>query len=375
MLQHCYKNKRVLVTGHTGFKGSWLCEWLLSLGAEVYGYALSPPTTPSLFEQLWLERRIRHQVGDIRNLHNLQTWIHKIQPDLIFHLAAQSLVRLSYERPLETYEINVLGTANLLEALRAATWRCGVVVVTSDKCYENREWTYAYRENDPLGGHDPYSSSKAAAELIVGAYRNSFFHNHSVKVASARAGNVIGGGDWASDRIVPDCIRALQSRKILQVRNPQAIRPWQHVLEPLCGYLRLGSLLVQPEEARDSIHYDTAFNFGPALDSNQSVKELVNEMLKGWPGQWQDCSNPRALHEASFLNLASDKAFHILCWRPVWNFKRAVAETVKWYQEAISAGCGAGASTCVQGIVRGQIARFAAEGRQSGLEWLTDCAG
>lgn len=374
MFEHCYQNKRVLVTGHTGFKGSWLCEWLLALGAEVYGYALFPPTTPSLFEQLGLERRIRHQIGDIRNFHGLQTWVQKIQPDYIFHLAAQSLVRLSYEQPLETYEINVLGTANLLDALRTANWHCGVVAVTSDKCYENREWTYAYREDDPLGGHDPYSSSKAASELIISAYRTSFFRSHPVRVASARAGNVIGGGDWASDRIVPDCIRALQSGKIIQVRNPQATRPWQHVLEPICGYLRLGSLLTEKGETHPDIPYDTAFNFGPGLDSNRSVQELVNEMLKGWPGQWRDCSDPKALHEASFLNLASDKAFHILRWRPVWDFKRTVTETIKWYQEALSAGCDANATTYVQGMVRGQIARFAADGRQAGLEWLTDCA-
>jgi CDP-glucose 4,6-dehydratase len=370
MLQHCYKNKRVLVTGHTGFKGSWLCEWLLALGAEVYGYALSPPTTPSLFEQLGLEGRLRHQIGDVRNVHSLQAWVQQIQPDHIFHLAAQSLVRLSYEQPLETYQVNVLGTANLLDALRTADWHCGVVVVTSDKCYDNREWTYAYRETDPLGGRDPYSSSKADAELVISAYRSSFFQNHPIRVASARAGNVIGGGDWASDRIVPDCVRALQSGKVIQVRNPQATRPWQHVLEPICGYLRLGSLLAEEREAQRDAPCDTAFNFGPGLDSNRSVQELVSELLRGWPGQWQDCSGPNALHEASFLNLASDKAFHLLGWKPIWDFKRAVAETIRGYHESLSAGCDAD----LQNIVRGQITRFAADGRQAGLGWLASCA-
>jgi len=244
-----YKNKKVLVTGHTGFKGSWLSQWLLLLNAEVFGYALETPTMPSLFDQLQLDKSIRDNRNDIRNIQKLKKYLNEVKPDIIFHLAAQSLVRESYKNPIETIETNIIGTANLLDAIRQLGLSTSVVVITSDKCYENQEWLHGYRENDPMGGYDPYSMSKGAAELVVSAWRRSFFNTnnynkHGVKLASARAGNVIGGGDWADDRIVPDCMRSLQMEKEIFVRNPLATRPWQHVLESLGGYLVLGSKLM-----------------------------------------------------------------------------------------------------------------------------------
>jgi len=243
-----YKGKRVLLTGHTGFKGAWLAEWLLQLGAELTGYSLPAPTTPALFEQLGHESRLNHVIGDIRDLVALRGVVDRVKPEFVFHLAAQPLVRLSYSQPVETYSTNVMGTVNVLEAVRLAGQRCAVVVVTTDKCYENREWVHSYREEDPMGGYDPYSSSKGAAELVVSAYRRSYFSapDSLVRLASARAGNVIGGGDWALDRIVPDCIRSLASGATIPVRNKIATRPWQHVLEPLGGYLWLGALLANP---------------------------------------------------------------------------------------------------------------------------------
>ncbi|MCX6952807.1 MAG: CDP-glucose 4,6-dehydratase, partial [Verrucomicrobia bacterium] len=244
-----YRGKRVLVTGHTGFKGSWLCEWLLALGADVTGFALDPNTTPALFNQLVLANRLKDVRGDVRDLAAVGAVVQRTQPDFIFHLAAQPLVRLSYDQPVETYATNVMGTVHVLEAARQLKSRCTVVAITTDKCYENREWVHSYREEDPMGGYDPYSSSKGAAELVVAAYRRSYFSSPGslVRLASARAGNVIGGGDWALDRIVPDCIRALQDGRAIPVRNRVATRPWQHVLEPLSGYLWLGAKLAAGE--------------------------------------------------------------------------------------------------------------------------------
>lgn len=345
-----YDGKRVLVTGHTGFKGSWLCEWLLQLGAEVTGFALPPPTNPSLFEQLGLSSRVNHIVGDVRNLESVKRIVLDTKPDFIFHLAAQPLVRLSYEQPVETYATNIMGTAHVLEAVRVCGHTCAVVVVTTDKCYENREWVHSYREEDPMGGFDPYSSSKGAAELVVAAYRRSFFSSPASKVslASARAGNVIGGGDWAADRIVPDCIRALQNGDSIPVRNKVATRPWQHVLEPLSGYLWLGACLANPRLARSAGNLSdtqlstlnsqlcSPFNFGPALTSNRTVAELVQIVLKHWPGRWEDKSDPKAVHEAKLLNLTTDKAFHFLGWEPVWSFEQTLHQTVEWYLSASS---------------------------------------
>jgi CDP-glucose 4,6-dehydratase len=334
-----YRNRKVFVTGDTGFKGSWLCEWLIALGAEVTGYALPPATIPSLFNQLNLASRIRHIDGDVRDLTSLQTAINAAQPDYLFHLAAQPLVLLSYAQPVETYATNVMGTVNVLEALRQSGRTCNIIAVTTDKCYENREWVSSYREDDPLGGYDPYSSSKGAAELVISAYRRSYFNaaDSPVRLASARAGNVIGGGDWSIDRIVPDCIRALLRNEVIAVRNKTATRPWQHVLEPLSGYLWLAAALSRTENSafRSPANvYSSAFNFGPALNSNRTVAELVQEILRHWPGQWRDESDPHAAHEASLLNLATDKAHHLLGWQPVWNFSETIARTVSWYGEA-----------------------------------------
>lgn len=335
-----YDGKRVLVTGHTGFKGAWLTKWLLTLGSEVIGLGLPPPTQPSLFDQLDLARHLgpRHRIGDIRDAALVRETIAAAQPDLVFHLAAQPLVRLSYREPVETFDINIMGTAHLLDAIRLAARPCAVVAITTDKCYNNKEWLYAYREEDPMGGHDPYSASKGAAELVIAAYRRSFFSSPDspVRLASARAGNVIGGGDWALDRIVPDCIRALQRGETIPVRNKIATRPWQHVLEPLSGYLWLGAALSGQLSLRfpfPSVTYASAFNFGPPLTSNRTVAELVAEVLKHWPGRWEDRSDPRAPHEASLLNLSTDKAHHMLGWAPTWDFEETVARTIAWYRE------------------------------------------
>lgn len=359
MLASHYQGRRVLVTGHTGFKGSWLCEWLLLLGAEVHGFSQPPPTKPALFEQLELGGRMKHRIGDVRDAAALRKVITEIRPDYIFHLAAQPLVRLSYEKPIETYEVNVMGTANLLESLRTADWPCAVVVVTSDKCYENREWIYGYRESDPLGGHDPYSSSKAMAELMTAAYRNSFFKGHPVKIASARAGNVIGGGDWATDRIVPDCIRALQQKRSIPVRNRRATRPWQHVLEPLSGYLWLAAQV----RASSGTEFCSAFNFGPGHEANRAVAELVEQILRHWPGSWEDKTDPKAVHEAQFLQLSSDKAHALLHWSPVWTFSSAVEQTTRWY-EKVSKEPGSAARMTVE-----QIRSYSEAATSAGIPW------
>ncbi len=323
-----YRGKRVFVTGHTGFKGSWLCEWLLRLGAEVRGFSLAPEEG-ALFVELGLEKRLaHHQTGDIRDRAALGQAIEEFRPDHVFHMAAQPLVRVSYEQPLETFETNVNGTIHLLEALRQLRDPCAAVFVTTDKCYENREWLHGYREADCLGGNDPYSASKAMAELAIASYRRSFFTGSPVRIASARAGNVLGGGDWAADRIVPDAIRALKAGLEVPVRNPSSTRPWQHVLEPLGGYLLLGARLLGSSGA----DFCTAFNFGPWTDSNRSVRELVDEILKHWPGEWVDTSDAASPHEAHLLHLSIDKACHLLGWKPVWNFAKTVEKTVDGYR-------------------------------------------
>jgi CDP-glucose 4,6-dehydratase len=363
-----YAGQRVLVTGHTGFKGAWLCEWLLSLGAEVSGLALPPPTQPSLFEQLGLAPRLRHIVGDVRDLSIVRQAVDEVRPDFIFHLAAQPIVRVSYAQPVETFATNIMGTVHVLESVRMARRPCTIVAITTDKCYENKEWVYSYREEDPMGGHDPYSSSKGAVELVVSAYRRSYFSapDSPVQLASARAGNVIGGGDWALDRIVPDCIRALQRNEAIPVRNKVATRPWQHVLEPLSGYLWLGAALSGKKPAAfhfPAATYAAAFNFGPAPASNRTVAGLVQEILKHWPGRWEDRSDPQAVHEARLLNLATDKAFHLLRWQPVWPFEPTIGQTVTWYRK-VSASPAAALS-----LTRQQIADYTAAGAALGLAW------
>jgi CDP-glucose 4,6-dehydratase len=331
LLSHQFANARVLVTGHTGFKGSWLCEWLLALGADVTGFALDPDTSPSLFNQLGLADRLRHIVGDVRNFEALGQVTRETQPRFIFHLAAQPLVRRSYREPRYTWETNVLGTVNLLESLRLIDGPCAAVVVTSDKCYENQEWMHGYRESDPLGGHDPYSSSKAGAEVAVSSWRRSFFSaSPRVRIASVRAGNVIGGGDWSEDRLVPDCIRALAADEPICVRSPSSTRPWQHVLEPTRAYLMLAAALAAyPTDAR----LDGAFNVGPDADSNRPVCELVMEILQSWPGEWLDTSGGNAPHEAALLHLENAKIRAALGWRPAWSFAEAVGRTIGWYRD------------------------------------------
>jgi CDP-glucose 4,6-dehydratase len=368
-----YRGRRVLVTGHTGFKGAWLCEWLLGLGAKVTGYSLPPPTTPSLFEQLGLAAQVDHCLGDVNDRAQLARVVAEAQPEVVFHLAAQSLVRQSYAEPVETFATNVMGTVHLLEALRQLRRPCAAVCVTTDKCYENREWLQGYRESDPMGGHDAYSASKGCAELAIAAYRRAFFNPEQkpvVALASARAGNVVGGGDWARDRIVPDCVRALLRGEVIPVRNRHATRPWQHVLEPLGGYLHLGQrlggqlgLAGQPEPDRVPGDYSSAFNFGPDLGSNRTVGELVQEVLRHWPGQWTDQPDPEAPHEAGKLNLSTDKAFHLLGWQPVWGFAQTVAQTVHWYRETQ-----VGRADPVV-LTREQIAAYVAEARGLGRSW------
>jgi CDP-glucose 4,6-dehydratase len=331
-----YAGKRVLITGHTGFKGAWLCEWLLGLGAEVYGWSL-PPQDPSLFEALDLAHRANHLIGDVLDLAALNARMQEVQPHFIFHLAAQSLVRISYREPLLTFSTNVIGTAKLLEAVRAFDFPCTVVVITTDKCYENNGRARSFKESDPLGGHDPYSASKAGAELVVAAYRDSFFQqNGNIALASARAGNVIGGGDWAEARIVPDCVRALSTGQSISVRNPDFTRPWQHVLEPLSGYLVLGARLEasrHKKSGEETALYAQAFNFGPEPEANRSVRDLVEEVLRHWPGKWEQASQESHLKEASLLSLAIDKAKETLDWQPRWNFTETVEQTMTWYHE------------------------------------------
>jgi CDP-glucose 4,6-dehydratase len=329
MFSGFYQNKRVFLTGHTGFKGSWMAEWLLALGAEVHGYALDPQPHEILYGQLGLTSRLASDTrADLSDRAALEKAFRNAQPDLVFHLAAQPLVRLSYDIPIETFATNVMGTAHMLDVVRLSDHACSVVCITTDKCYENREWLHAYREEDAMGGYDPYSASKGAAELVISSYRRSFFPaGGRVRLASARAGNVIGGGDWALDRIVPDCIRALRDNQAIPVRNKIATRPWQHVLEPLGGYLTLGAALASSPASS----LNSAFNFGPALTSNRTVAQLVQELLQHIPGEWTDATDPNAVHEASKLNLAIDKAFHLLQWQPVWDFQQTIAHTAAWY--------------------------------------------
>jgi CDP-glucose 4,6-dehydratase len=327
-----WRGRRVLLTGHTGFKGSWLALWLLELGAEVTGLALPPETEPNLFTQLELHHRLDHRVGDIRDPAVLGELVADMRPQVVLHLAAQPLVRRSYLEPAATWATNVMGTIHLMEALRRLDEPCSAVLITTDKVYRNNEWVYGYRENDPLGGHDPYSSSKAGAELAIASWQASFsgdqsHQNPHLRIASARAGNVIGGGDWAADRIVPDAMRALAKGESIRVRNPAATRPWQHVLEPLGGYLLLA------ERLNTDVTLADAFNFGPQLDANRSVRELVEEALLHWPGSWIDQSDPNAPHEASLLNLVIDKVHHQLGWAPRWDFATTVARTVSWYRQ------------------------------------------
>ena len=331
-----WAGRRVLLTGHTGFKGSWLLLWLQELGAQVWTFALEPESSPNLFRELVTARPAGHgwhnQIGDLADLEALKVLVLRAQPEVVFHLAAQPLVRRSYRDPLGTWSTNVMGSLHLLEALKPLQHACAVVMVTTDKVYENREWDYGYRECDRLGGHDPYSASKAGAEIAIASWRSSFCGHGThqtpyLRIATARAGNVIGGGDWATDRIVPDAIRALSLGEPIAVRNPEATRPWQHVIEPLAGYLRLAESLTEDPQPPCE-----AFNFGPSLASNRPVGDLVATILEHWPGEWLDQRDPTAPHEASLLHLQIDKARQRLGWRPRWDYATTLARTVGWYR-------------------------------------------
>lgn len=322
-----FRRRRVFVTGHTGFKGSWLTLWLHSLGAKVTGYSIDAPDD-SMFRRAGLESTCESVMADVRDYDRLRAAVGAAEPEFVFHLAAQPLVLASYDDPLWTLSTNVMGTAHLLEALRTIGRPSTAVIVTSDKCYENQEWVYSYRESDPMGGHDLYSTSKGAAELVVAGYRRSFFAGGgAIRVATARAGNVIGGGDWSKDRIVPDSIRALRGGRPIEVRNPGAVRPWQHVLEPVSGYLLLAARM-----AEEGAPFCEAWNFGPAQEDSRTVAELVEQLIAAWgSGSWSSEKREQA-HEAGTLRLSTDKAAARLGWRPRWTFAEAVARTVEWYK-------------------------------------------
>ncbi|MDX8394271.1 MAG: CDP-glucose 4,6-dehydratase [Mariprofundales bacterium] len=360
MFNSIYKNKRVLVTGHTGFKGSWLCVWLESLGANVTGYSLSPPTQPNHYELLDFQHD--SVINDVRNYQKLLEVFNSCQPAIVFHLAAQPSVLVSYQDPVETFSSNVIGTTHVLEACRQSNSVCAVVIITTDKCYDNKEWHWGYRECDSLGGHDPYSTSKACAELVTASYRKSFFtttnkeKNKPLLLASARAGNVIGGGDWTDDRLIPDTMRAAAENKAVIIRNPSSKRPWQHVLEPLAGYLILGQYLLEGVE-----NVAEAWNFGSSAESNCTTKEVVNMMHKYWPNISGKCIKTEdAPHEAGLLMLDSSKAINILKWLPIWDIDMTIRHTVDWYRIFTEQG---------RVITKQQIDEFVHDAVKKGAMW------
>lgn len=327
-----WKTRKVFITGHTGFKGSWLCMWLHELGADVKGFSLEPTINPSLFNEARVDELVKSEIGDIRDLEKLTKSILDFQPEILIHMAAQPLVRYSYDAPIETYEVNVLGTVHVLEAAKTCDSIKSVVSVTTDKCYENNEWVWAYRENEPMGGHDPYSSSKGCAELVTASYRKSFFEAKGIGLASARAGNVIGGGDWALDRLVPDILRAFEKKQPVVIRSPNSIRPWQHVLEPLSGYLKLAQALFEKP-----VNFAEGWNFGPNENDVKPVSWILDEMVNYWQGaSWvldQSETNP---HEANYLRLDISKAKSKLLWKPVWPLSETLSHIVSWHQAWLS---------------------------------------
>lgn len=333
MYNDFYKDKTVLITGHTGFKGAWLSIWLHKLGARVIGYGLDPYTEDDIFVVSGLKDRVIDIRGDIRDYEKLSEVFNIYKIDIVFHLAAQALVKLSYENPKETYETNVMGTLNVLECVKNSSTVKAAIMVTSDKCYNNTEQIWGYRENDPMGGYDPYSSSKGCAEILIESYRNSFinpknYRVHGKSIASVRAGNVIGGGDWSRDRIIPDCIRAINKSEDIQIRNPKAVRPWQHVLEPLSGYLLLGSKMYE-----DGVSYCSGWNFGPSSDSIVPVAHIVDKVIAEWEyGKWVDISERNTPHEAKLLSLDCTKAKSYLNWTPKLNIDQALRLSIAWYK-------------------------------------------
>lgn len=330
MIFDIFCGKQILITGHTGFKGSWLALWLSQLGADVHGYALPPDTEPNHYCAAHIRDLLKNEcLADIRDKENLREYIHKVQPDVIFHLAAQPLVRRSYAEPVETFDTNVMGSIYVMDAVRTLEKPCVVIMITTDKCYLNVNQVWGYRECDPLGGHDPYSASKAAAEIAIASYRDSYFPKEgNVLLASVRAGNVIGGGDWAEDRIIPDAVRAVTSGTELEVRSPQAVRPWQHVLEPLSGYMLLAAKMLSGEKDLAG-----AWNFGPLPTGAATVREITEEFYRIW-GKGTVVYDPSLanLHEAAFLRLSSEKAMTILGWQPHWNLAETLSRTAGWYR-------------------------------------------
>ncbi|MEG2340884.1 MAG: CDP-glucose 4,6-dehydratase [Odoribacter sp.] len=364
MINNVYKGKKVLVTGNTGFKGSWLTTWLLELGAEVYGISKDVPTSPSMFEVLHLNEKIHHYEANVRDYDNLYQIINKISPDFVFHLAAQAIVSTSYKNPTDTIATNVIGTMNVLEVLRQINHPCTAIIITSDKCYDNVEWVWGYKETDALGGKDIYSGSKGAAELVFKSYYYSFFKQSGCKVrmASVRAGNVIGGGDWALDRIVPDCMRAWSENRVVEIRSPKATRPWQHVLEPLSGYLNLAAKLSIDETLNGQ-----SFNFGPAAEYNRTVQELLENLSECWkfkePSKAYVVTDDIKFHEAGLLKLNCDKALFYLRWTATLNYEKLLDFTGDWYYNYYKTDCD------MYDYTINQVKEYETIAREKGIKW------
>tara|TARA_B110000003_G_scaffold276558_1_gene323874 strand:- start:11437 stop:12495 length:1059 start_codon:yes stop_codon:yes gene_type:complete len=327
-----WKDKKVFITGHSGFKGSWMCLWLESMGADIAGYSLEPSSSPNLFSESDVGRNINNTFADIRDLSTLTNAISSFKPEIVIHMAAQPLVRKSYEDPIETFSTNIMGTVNLLDVIRHMDGVKAVVNVTTDKCYENKEWLWAYRENEPMGGHDPYSSSKACSELVTRAFTKSYYSSLTTALASARAGNVVGGGDWSNDRLIPDILLAFQEHRPVVIRNPKSTRPWQHVLEPIHGYLLLAEKLYN-----DGQQFSSAWNFGPKDEDSKSVEWILDEMVSRWgdEAEWVNDTNDNP-HEANYLKLDISKASIKLGWEPKWDLHKTLSHIVSWHKDWLS---------------------------------------